>query len=342
MSKTKLVKQIENFAILSNILAPLCSVYNNKGMKPFERAAQIYNENYRSSMEFANVLRHHKNLMTSSVDVCTRLFENFEENRQNSIYNWSKNFFNLLHAAKKILDEVYNLAYTVGRTDDITTLDIENEKNPLTQIKRNVIIEDGDYDIYKKTMFDWKCSIQAIYVEEEYMKHIVEICNSRKSKFNPGVVTVNACTLRRTLLVPENPVENTPHICVLNAEMMNHKMEIQRQEKNNELTITTIITYLNTFKQFQRELVSFVFTNFSALYNETSVQCLRVFLEQQHSVGFTLIQKLKKLEAIEKEKEHARTKLDHIAWNDDIDKINTTLCSRQTCAQKTKAVGSLE
>lgn len=347
MSKNKISKQIEHFSTMATIVSPLCSKYNANSVKPFLEGAQIYAENFRSSAEFSNLLRLHKSFMSGSISICNRLFDNYEASKQNSVYDWSRHFFNLLNASKKVIDEAYNLAYTVGRDDTTTKTIIDEEKNPLVKIKRKVILEEGDYDIYKKNMFDWKCSIQALYVEEEYMKHIVNMCNSRKSKFNPKEAKVNRCSLRRTITLPDRDFETTPQLCVLNAELMTHKSNVEMHEKKNKLTIVDIDNYLTVYGQYQRELVAFVFTNFATLYNETCVQCIKVFLEQQHSIVFNLLEKRKKLVVAEREKQNENKRMEHIAWND-IDK--TTLYTNQVCGSsgqdscvtQTKVVGSLE
>ncbi|WBR61494.1 hypothetical protein [Drosophila suzukii associated hytrosavirus 1] len=344
MSKNKLSRQIDNFSKQATIISPLCSKYNATYVKPFMEAAQIYNENFRSSTEFMNLLRAHANFLHGSIGICNRLFDNYEPSKQNSIYDWSKHFFNLLNASKKLLDEAYNLAYTVGRTDPTTKTIIAKEENPLVKIRRKVIIEDGDYDTYKKTMFNWKCSIQALYVEEQYMKHLVDICNSRKSRFNPREVKENTCTLKRSITVPQYDYESTPQICVLNAELMVHKSKIDIYEKKNKLKVEDLDTYLNIYNRYQKELIAFVFTNFSRLYNETCVQCLRIFLEQQHSIIFNLLEKRKKLISHEVEKINENRRLDGLTWTD-IDKTTqvqaNTDCKTDLCLNQSKIVGSL-
>lgn len=339
MSKNKLSKQIENFSSVATVISPLCSKYNGNSIRPFLEAAQVYTENFRSSVEFSNLLRAHRNLMQGSISICNRLFDNYEAAKQNSIYDWSKHFFNVLNAAKRVIDEAYNLAYTVGRTDPTTRTTIEKEQNPLVQIERKVILEDGDYEAYRKTMFDWKCSIQALYVEEKYMKHIVEICNSRKTKFNPKDVSINKCNLRRSLVIPETDYESTPHICILNAELMTHKLKIEDHEKNNKLTVDDIDNYLLVYQRYQRELISFVFMNFAKLYNETCVQCIKIFLEQQHSIVFNLIQRRKNLIAANMEKANEERRKEEIAW-DDINKTKSP-CADESCSNQIKVVGSL-
>lgn len=342
MSKNKLSKQIENFSSVSTIISPLCSKYNGNSIRPFIEAAQVYNENFRSSIEFSNLLRAHQNLMLGSINICNRLFDNYEAAKQNAIYDWSKHFFNVLNVAKRLVDEAYNLAYTVGRTDNATRTTIDKEENPLVQIERKVIIDDADYEIYRKSMFDWKCSIQALYVEEQYMKHIVEMCNSRKSKFNPNEATLNRCTLRRTITVPDMEYEATPHICILNAEMITHKLKIEDHEKTGKLTVEDIDSYLLVYQRYQRELISFVFTNFSRLYNETCVQCIKIFLEQQHSIVFNLIQRRKRLIVAQTEKYNEERRTEGIAWNGDGGgDISKTKCTNDLCTNQVKVVGSL-
>lgn len=197
-------------------------------------------------------------------------------------------------------------------------------------------------------MFDWKCSIQALYVEEQYMKHIVEMCNSCKSKFNPKEVKVNTCTLRRTITIPDGDYESTPQICVFNAELMTHKMKIEKHEKNDKLAVYDIDNYLLVYSRNQREWIAFVFTNFSKLYNETCVQCIKIFLEQQHSIVFNLLQRRKKLVLRDMEKASENKRLEEITWND-TDKTNDTypnrLCSNgntESCVNETKVIGSLD
>lgn len=346
MSKVKLLKQLERFASLASIVSPLCSKYNNSSVKPFLESAQIYSENFRSSTEFTSLLQAHQRFMMGSVSICNRLFDNYEASKQNSIYDWSKHFFNLLAAAKRVIDDAYNLAYTVGRTDPTTKTIIEKEDNPLVQIQRKVILEEGEYDAVKKSMFDWKCGIQALYVEEQYMKHIVEMCNSRKTKFNPNEAQLNTCTLRKTMTIPENSYAGrTPTICVLNAELINGKMRIETHEKNGSLAVDDIDNYLAVYNRYQRELIAFVFANFAQLYNEPCVQCIKIFLEQQHSIVFNLLQRRKKLvnAAVEKRDEDMRH--DHIVWND-IDKSRlaegTCDSNSSACFGPTKVVGSLQ
>lgn len=347
MCTNKLKKQIENFSTLASLISPLCQKYNNNFIKPFLNAAQVYKENYRSSTEFLNLIRFHKNLMHGSIGICNSLFENYEELKQKAVYEWSWYFFNALHGAKKVLDEAYNLAYTVGRDDIVTKTLIENETNPLVQIQRKVILDDTDYDVYKKTMFDWKCNIQALYVEEQYMKHVVELCNSRKSKFNPREAKINKCTLRKTITIPDRDYESTPQICVLNAELIVQKTKIDLHEKNEKLTTEDIDNYIYIYSQYQRELIAFVFTNFSTLYNETCVQCIKVFLEQQHSIIFNLLQKRKILAVKIAEKIIEDKRIDKITWND-IDKVTSysnNVCENgsnsNSCNNKVKVVGSL-
>lgn len=215
MAKTKLSKQVEICSSYAIIVSPLCSKYNANSIKPFQEGAQVYNENYRSSAEFANVLRLHKNFLKGSISICNGLFDNYEPSKQGSVYTWSKHLFNFINVSKQILDEVYNMAYTVGRDDDTTKNIIDKEINPLVKIKRKVILEDGEYDIYKKTIFDWKCSIQAIYVEEQYMKHIVQMCISRQPIVNPNETVVNGgntCAFRRTTTINDRPNESTPRL----------------------------------------------------------------------------------------------------------------------------------
>lgn len=346
MSKIILSKQIEYFSTMATIISPLCSKYNTNSIKPFLEGAQIYAENFRSSTEFSNLLRLHKSFMAGSINICNRLFDNYEASKQNAVYDWSRHLFNLLNASKKVVDQAYNLAYTVGRDDSLTKISIEKEKNPLVRIRRKVILEDGEYDVYKKNMFDWKCSIQSLYVEEEYMKHIVEICNSRKSKFNPKEVKVNACTIRRTITIPDSDFESTPQLCVLNAELMTHKTNIDRHEKNEKLTLTDIDNYLIVYNQYQHELIAFVFTNFLILYNETCVQCIKVFLEQQHSIVFNLLDKRKKLLSKDIKTQNENKRIDNVAWNA-IDKTNSytnQICEggQDLCSNQSKVVGSLE
>lgn len=347
MSKNKLARQIDKFSSSATIIAPLCSKYNASSIKPFLEAAQIYNENFRSSTEFANLLRAHRLLMQGSISICNRLFDNYEASKQNAIYDWSKHFFNCLNAAKQVVDEAYNLAYTVGRDDFTTKTIIEKEQNPLVRIQRKVILEDGEYDVYKKSMFDWKCSIQALYVEEQYMKHIVEMCNARKSKFNPREAKLNTCTLRRTITIPDREFESTPQICVLNAELMTHKANIERLEKSDKLTKEAIDQYLLVYNRYQRELIAFVFINFNKLYNETCVQCIKIFLEQQHSIVFNLLQRRKRILIRETEVATENRRMDEIAWTDNNKTNNQTFvpaCSggADSCLNQTKVVGSLE
>lgn len=346
MSKPKLSKQIENFSSMASIISPLCSKYNANSIKPFLAAAQIYKDNFRSGVEFSNLLRAHQNLMNGSISICNRLFDNYETAKQNAIYDWSKHFFNVLNAAKLVVDDAYRLAYTVGRDDVVTKTSIETEKNPLVQIQRKVIVSDGDYDTYKKTMHDWKCSIQSLYVEEQYMNHIVEMCNARKTKFSPREAKMNTCTLRRTVTMPANDQGSTPQICVLNAQLLTQKQEIDSREKNNKLAVEDIDSYLMIYNRYQQELIAFTFTNFSQLYNEKCVQCLKIFLEQQHSIVFNLLQRRKRLVTSLTEKENENKRMEQIAWND-IDKTIyvTRSCSDAnpdaSCLNKTKVVGSL-
>lgn len=343
MSKKKLTQQIERFSVLTSLVS-FCPNYNNDSIKPFIEGAQIYKENYRSNNEFINLIRLHDNLMRGSVSICNSLFENYEPLKQKLIYEYSRNFFNLLNGAKKIIDEVYKLAYTVGRNDETTTTIIENEKNPLIEIHRKVILSDGDYEIYKKTMFNWKCSIQSIFIEEQYMKHIVELCNSRKSKFNPLEVKINKCSFRKVLSIPDKNFESTPTICRLNSELKQKKTDFEIKEKNDKLTTSDINNYIKSYREYQRELISFVFLNFSKLYNETCVQCIKVFLEQQHSIVFNMLEKLKQLEAKTIEEENKERNLDEVSWNV-IDKVNSNSnknCKNlNSCKNKPKVVGSL-
>lgn len=347
MSRSKLSRQIERFSSTATILAPLCSKYNGQSVRPFMESAQVYNENFRSSNEFANLLRAHQNFLQGSISICNRLFDNYEPAKQASVYDWSRHFFNLLNASKKVVDEAYQLAYTVGRTDSTTVTLIEKEDNPLVHIRRKVIIDDADFETYKKTIFDWKCSIQAVYVEEQYMKHIVELCNARSSKFNPREVRVNTCRFRRTITIPDNSFESTPQICVLNAELLAHKTKVAQREKEDKLTIEDIDIYVAVYRRYQHELVAFVFLNFLTMYNETCVQCVRVFLEQQHSVMFNLLQKRRKLHAHELEKLKQQKRLDELTWSD-IDKTSlhanpdAATCKSNSCLSQTKVVGSLE
>lgn len=341
--KSRLYKQIEHFSSLATVVSSICSKYNIGSVMPFLEAAQIYNENFRSNTEFRNLLRVHTHFMQGSVIICSSLFDNYESAKQNAMYDWSKKIFNLINLAKKIIDEAYQLAYTVGRTDDVTNNIIKKEQNPLVKIQRNVVLEEGEFEVYKKTLFDWKCEIQAIYVEEEFMKHIVELCNARKSKLNPKDVNVKKCTFRPILNVQDLKYESTPQICKLNSELLSHKIQIQNHEKNNKLTINDIDEYIVLYTRYQRELISFVFTNFLKLYNERCVQCLRIFLEQQHSIVFNLIQVRKKLMAMDKEKITEEKRIDSIMWNSDIDK--SKVCSAdnsQSCSNRVKVVGSLE
>lgn len=339
MSK-KLNKQIEIFTKLASLVSSLCRKYNNNYIKPFLNGAQVYSENYRSGTEFQHLIRLHDNFMQGSISICNSLFENYEELKQKSIYEWSHHFFNLLNEAKKVLDESYILAYTVGRTDITTTSLIENETNPLVKIQRKVIIEDGDFDIYKKNIFNWKCSIQALYVEEEFMKHIVEVCNGRGSRISPQDVKVTTCRFKRSAIMPDSNFSSTPQICVLNAELINQKSKIEIQEKNSKLTVDDINNYIVAYSRYQRELVAFVFTNFIKLYNESCVQCIKVFLEQQHSIMFNLIQKRKSLIVAERVKITENKNMDNIAWSN-IDKVSNA-CSKGTCSENFKVVGSID
>lgn len=353
MSKNKFAKQIEKFSSSMTIVATLCSRYTTGSLKPFLDAAQVYNENYRSSTEFQRLLQAHYNLMQGSIGICNRLFDNYEAAKQNAIYDWSKRFFAMLDAAKRIIDEAYRLAYTVGRTDSVTTNLIEKEENPLVTIHRKIILEDGEFNSYKKTMFDWKCSVGSLYVEEQYMKHLVEMCNSRQSKFNPREAKLNKCTLRRTITIPDNDFETTPQICVLNAELMTNKLYVEQQEKTQKLTTDDLDKYILIYGRYQRELITFVFSNFLYLYNEKCVQCIKIFLEQQHSIIFNLLQRRKQLIADAREKITDIQHRDNVAWASDIDKTNTTITSGNSCGIsngnfsgscgiKPKVVGSLE
>lgn len=351
MSKQKLSKRIDHFASIASIVSPLCAKYNVNSIKPFIEGAQVYNENFRSSVEFINTLRLHREFMVGSIAICSRLFDNYEPAKQSYIYVWSKHLFDLLNAAKTIIDESYNLAYTVGRSDATTKTIIDKETNPLVKIHRKVILEDSDYDTYKKNMFNWKCTTQSIYVEERYMKHIVELCNSRKSKFNPKEAKLNTCTLRRTITIPDNDYSSTPQLCVLNAELYTHKAKIELHEKNNKLTTSDIDNYVLVYTRYQRELISFVFLNFSKLYNEQCVQCIKIFLEQQHSIMYNLLERRKKLVAEAAERTNENKRLDDIAWTN-IDKTTSAYINSEEetcsagnskfCTNQTKVVGSLE
>ena len=343
MNKNRLSKKIESFITFSNIVAPLCTKYNLGTIKPFLEGAQIYNENYRSNTEFRNLLRLHDEFCAGSVSICNRLFDNYEDSKQGLIYDWSKHIFNLINASKQIIDEAYNLAYTVGR-DDVTTKSlIDKEQNPLVKIYRKVILEDGDYETYKKSMFDWKCSIQALYVEEQYMKHVVELCNSRNTKGGPLDAKMSTCSRRKALYVPDKNFDSTPKICVLNAELFSHKAKIDTREKEKKLSIQDIDSYVIVYKQYQHELIAFVLNNFGRLYNETCVRCLKIFLEQQHSIVFGLLQKRKRLAADELSERNNIRRMEELAWSD-IDK--TTFgggsCSGNQCTNQTKFVGSLK
>lgn len=341
----KLEKEIAKFSKLASIISLLCTTYNDDSVKPFIDSAQVYKSNYRSSNDFMNVIRNHKNLMKNSIRICYSLFENYEELKQKSIYEWSWHLFNLLNGAKKVMDEIYILAYTVGRDDTITTTQIQKETNPLVQIQRHVILDDGDFEVYKKSISDWKCNIQALYVEEKYMEHIVEMCNARKSKYNPKEAKINACKLRKSITLPDDNkyTDSTPNLCILNAELILYKSKIELLEKENKLTVDDINIYIIAYTRYQRELITFVFINFSKLYNETCVKCLRIFLEQQHGIVYNLIQKRKSIASSTKAKYQENTKNDNITWdNDDINKI-TSSCSNanNSCKKSLKIVGSL-
>lgn len=346
MSKIKLSKQIENFSSMASFVSPLCSKYTANSIKPFLSAAQVYNENYRSKTEFTTLLRAHQQLLHGSISICNRLFDNYEAAKQNAIYDWSNHFFNLLKSSKLVIDDAYRLAYTVGRTDQTTKQLIDTEKNPLVKIQRKVILEDGEYDTYKKTMHDWKCNVNALYVEEQYMNHIVEMCNTRKSQFNPTSAQMNVCTLRRSIIVPDRDFESTPRICVLNAELLSQKHQIEEHEKNGKLTTDDIDNYIRVYNHYQRELIAFTFTNFSRLYNEKCIQCIKIFLEQQHSIVYNLLKRRKKIISTMVENDNEKKRLDEIAWTD-IDK-NTYIsqpCSGEnsnSCINQTKVVGSLQ
>lgn len=344
MSKTKLSTQIDKFSKLAVIISPLCSKYNSNVVKPFVDSAQIYNENFRSSTEFYNLLHANKQFFIGSISICYRLFNNYEPSKQAALYEWSRKLFNLLNSAKKIIDDAYELAYTVGRTDTVTRSIIEKETNPLVTIRRKVIIEDYDYDAYKKTMVNWKCNIQTVYVEEQYMKHVVDVCNSRKSKFNPVEAKVNTCTLRRTITIPDNDYEATPQVCMLNAEVLAAKTKIEMHDKNNSLTVDDIDNYISLYNKYRHELISFTFGNFIQLYNETCVQCLRIFLEQQHSIVFNLLQRRKTIVQAEMLKYNETQRIDNINWTDiNKDTLSTTKqCSDTVCTNPMKVVGSLE
>lgn len=353
MSKTKLIKQIENFSNIASFIYPLCPKFNNYSIKPFLEGAQVYAENFRSNVEFLNVVKLHKNFMRGSIDICTSLFENYEELKQKHIYNWSHTFFNLLHASKKVIDEIYNLAYTVGRNDSETVNLIENEKNPLVKFERKPILEESDYEIYRKSIFNWKCNIQSLYVEEQYMKHIVEICNSRNSfndnkKYNPNEISVNKCTIRKTVKISDNNSQATPPICVLNAELISHKFKVEILEKNDKLTPDDINFYIKLYNKYQRELISFVFLNFSKLYNEMCVQCIKVFLEQQHSIIFNLYQKQKFLQKNIDQLNYIQKQKENIEWSDNNSSSNYETISSSSnfksniCKTQSKIVGSLK
>lgn len=343
MSKTKLSTQIEKFSSIASIVVPLCTKYSSNAIKPFADAAQVYVNNYRSRTEFYKLLNVHQSLMRSSIAICNRLFDNYEAAKQNAIYDWSKHVFDMLNASKLLIDEAYRLAYTVGRDDTTTKQVVDKETNPLVKIQRKVIIDDGEYETYKKTMHDWKCSIKALYVEEQYMQHIVDMCNSRNGKFNPQNAQVNECTLRRTIVVPDRENENTPRICILNSELLSHKYQIEEREKNEKLNIDDIDGYLRIYNMYQNELIAFTFTNFSRLYNEKCVQCIKIFLEQQHSIVFNLLQRRKKLVALMVEQKNEKKRIDDIAWTD-INKSINQPCSdnNPNCINQTKTVGSLE
>lgn len=350
MIKIELKKRIEHFSSMATIIAPLCSTYNNQAVKPFIEAAQIYNENYRSGIEFESLLEKHRTFMKDSIRLCNKLFDNYIPSKQNSIYDWSKSFFNVLNASKKIIDEAYKLAYTVGRDDITTKTIIENEKNPLVKIKRRYILTDGEFETYKKNMFDWRCGIQSLYVEEQYMKHIVELCNSRKSKFDPSQAkitggNIGTCQFPRVIEIYENSTDSTPQICVLNAELLLKKHQIDKA--GNNINIVVISEYLQLYARYQYELISFVFTNFTTLYQEMCVQCLRVFLEQQHSIMFNLLQKQKKLISEKEVEDEEKRRINDITWND-INKnaINSTCgllngSDPDPSCNQTKLVGSL-
>lgn len=343
MSKNKLSKQIDIFASRAITISPLCGRYNVNSVQPFQEGAQVYNENFRSGTEFANILRLHRNFLKGSIRICNRLFDNYEPSKQSLVYLWSKHFFDLLDASKRVIDEAYNLAYTVGRDDKNTLTSIEKESNPLVNIQRKLILEDGEYDSYKRNMFDWKCSIQSLYVEEQYMKHIVDMCNSRKSKFNPREAKINRCTLRRTITIPDREFENTPQLCILNAELFVHKSKIEKQEKDDKLTIEDVDNYLQIYNRYQYELVTFVFTNFSTLYNETCVQCIKIFLEQQHSIIFNLLQKRNRLTAKKIQVSKLEGRGEQISWSENIDKTSSCITGNiDSCINQSKVVGSLE
>lgn len=346
MNKNKLSKKIESFITFAGIVAPLCSKYNLNSIKPFLESAQIYNENFRSNTEFNNLLRLHQLFCSGSINICNRLFDNYEESKQSLIYDWSKHIFNLLDASKKIIDEAYNLAYTVGRDDTTTKSIVDKEKNPLVKIYRKVILEDGEYEAYKKSMFDWKCNIQSLYVEEQYMKHVVELCNSRNTNSNATEAKIQTCSRRKTIYVSNQNYESTPKICVLNAELYSHKSKIDNMEKENNLSVQDIDNYVIIYKHYQHELLSFVLHNFIKLYNETCVQCLKVFLEQQHGIVFSMLQKRKKILSTEVMTQIKSKQIDGLTWND-IDKATITNrnCSgvnQGTCTNQTKFVGSLK
>lgn len=343
MGKNKLTKQIENFSTLASLISPLCSRYNSESVAPFIKGAQIYNENFRSGVEFQKLLQLHKKFMVGSISICNSLFENYEELKQKLVYMWSWHLFNLLNGSKKVLDEVYKLAYTVGRTDENTVSAIEKEKNPLVKVQRYVILDDGEYETYKRSMFDWKCSIQALYVEEQYMKHIVDICNTRESKFNPQKTT--ACTSSRSIITNDRDYQSTPRLCVLNAELIVLKSKFEIQERDGKLTITDIENYMFAYGHYQRELIAFVFSNFSNLYNETCVQCVKVFLEQQHSIMFNMLEKYRNLKSKMVETITEDKRMGRVAWND-INKETSSShlnrnCENNTCNNKIQIVGSL-
>lgn len=344
--QNKLSQQIDNFKNFASIVDTLCKRYNKYSIKPFLEGAQVYRENFRSATEFLNLLRLHRAFLLGSIDICNRLFDNYDVAKQNLIYTWSRHFFNLVNSSKKVIDAAYNLAYTVGRDDVVTNNLVAKEKNPLVEIQRRVILEEGEYDSYKKTMFDWKCNMQSVYVEERYMNSIVELCNSRHSKPHPEEVKISTCARRRAqrIIIPDNDYESTPPLCVLNAELLLNKGKIDLHEKNKQLTVEDIDNYVTIYNSYQRELISFVFTNFLQLYNETCVQCIKIFLEQQHSVVFNLLQVRKTLESRLVERNTAENLIQNISWTD-INKTTTNTCgnggSKDSCINSVKVVGSL-
>ncbi|ABQ08866.1 tegument protein [Glossina pallidipes salivary gland hypertrophy virus] len=260
--KNKLSKSLQTYINLSIDLQAVSKSYQRNAIEPLQKHLTSFLQN-QSKTNFVNVCRVNDEFLAHTGREINRILLNYDKDMQKHVFQWLAKYFKLISAAIVCIINVYELAYSIARTDEDTVKVLKEETNPFVKIQRNYILSEPDYITFKRQVDNGglSCKKSFVYIEKNFLQEVSNICARKK-------------------------YTNARDICQHNANLIAEKINIQNKINLNKLNEIDLANYLTVWTKCRETLLHFIFTNFFTLYNSTLVKCLETFLSQQHQLAY--------------------------------------------------------